>query len=187
MEQVEDIHNIHNIYKKKEKEFNEKLDISKNYKYIFAEDNIVKLYLGTQLVLTASYCLLGRYNLYNSIWYWGYGLFLVNKSLSVEKKTLKQFNKNLLKKILKKTDKYYPDHEFYNYITFNDNFLIKISDMAKIIEFGIYVYDSEWYLPIYNDQNGMTCLQNNNNHCDKDITSLNYIDILLLYDSKLNL
>ena len=129
-----------------------KIDIDKDYEYVFTDENIVEMYLDGKLKLKAEYNIIGLYNIPLSVWYWGWNIAFVNKNLTVTINKIKEF----LNIITKDTSSYSKfnkiEIEELHYVLSNDNFYISSSNIDKIIKLALYLTKGIWYFPVkYSD------------------------------------
>ena len=154
---------INKYYNKNKKSIVGKYNPNENYSYKFTLDennnSIVKLYKNKKPVLDAIYDIAGIYNLYNSVWYWGFNIDRVNRKL-VERS-----------KVIKKFPKYIKEHpsEFTNrtrdellFRTNNGNFHTSIDNIKLLIKLILYLTKSIWYIPICYGKDDTTFVCNNN-------------------------
>lgn len=151
MPKYEDL--INQIFLKKKDMWN----LGAEYKYEYIDDKI-KISKDGKYVLAADYKLLGLYNIYNSVWYWGYSVFLVNKRKAVEKEKLAVFYDNFLKDMKNFDDIAYLEH--VNYFTNNDNFYISLNKIDMVVKIGMQAFDGDWFLIMCNTSNNTTCIPN---------------------------
>jgi len=133
-----------------------KIDISKDYEFVFLEENnmnIVEFYLNKKLKLRAEYNILGLYNMPLSIWYWSWNIAFINKNLIVN--SLKDFV-NVLDKNYSKFDP--KEAEELYYLFSNDNFYISAKNIDKLIKVSLFLTQGLWIFPI---------LHKNSNKMDK--------------------
>lgn len=139
----------------KKKDIIDIIDPNYNYDYKFSTDKdnnaIVEVLKNNKLVIKAEYELLGLYNLFNSVWYWGFGLDLVNRDLVKGSKSIKEFSK-IIKKNYEDFDK--KEAEILYFRTNNNNFYTSKKNIDNIVKLGLYITKSKWFLPVcYNNDN----------------------------------
>jgi len=123
-----------------------------NYRYIFSDDHngdhlIEIINKDTdKLVIKARYSIIGMYNFYNSIWYWGYGIQLANKNAGDKSKVVLNVVDDI-KRNLKK----YDDPDTLHYIASNSNFYCSTKNIPMVVQLGMYVMNSEWFIEIKYD------------------------------------
>ncbi len=158
------LNKINKYYNKNKKNIVGKYKLNNgDYSYKFILDgnnnNIIKLYKNKKPVLDAIYDIAGIYNLYNSVWYWGFNIDRVNRKL-VERS-----------KVIKKFPKYIKEHpsEFTNrtrdellFRTNNGNFHTSIDNIKLLIKLILYLTKSIWYIPICygKDDTTFVCINN---------------------------
>lgn len=135
------------LYHQKYKDMNKKIDLTKQYQYIFSSNdnkNIVEFYLNDKLKLKAEYNVIGLYNMTISVWYWGWNIAFINKKLIYEISKIKQSVQNLLKSNeIKNKDK----EELY-YLVNNDNFYISNENVNKILKLVLFCTPGLWIFPV---------------------------------------
>jgi hypothetical protein len=168
---------VEKYFDNKKKDIIDSLDPSYNYDYKFSTDknnnSIVEVLKNGKLVIKAEYELLGLYNLFNSVWYWGYGLDLVNRDLVKISKSIKDFSKTI-KKNYNDFDK--KEAEILYFRTNNNNFYTAKKNIENIVKLGLYITKSIWFLPVcYNNDNiPVSCEKISN---DGSIKNLEYLII----------
>ena len=150
-----------------------KFDPNKNYKYKFYKDNnnnhIVQLYDDNNLVIEATYDIAGIYNIYNSIWYWGWNIDTIDRQLVKRSKKVKGFAKyikNHLGISLKERDKLY-------YWSSNGNFYTSTNNVLHLIKLILYLTKSVWYLPVCYGKDSFKPIICNSDHKINDNDSKN--------------
>lgn len=140
---------VEKYYQKSMKRVEKNLDPQKNYNYKFYVDhhnkNIVEIFEGEKFVLKAEYDLAGIYNFYNSVWYWGWNIDVVNRTLVDRSKVIKEFS-NYLKKNYEKFDGVEAEELYFR--TSNGNFFTSKKNIAKIVKLALYLTKSLWFLPV---------------------------------------
>ena len=144
---------INQIFTKKKEMWN--MESEYNYEYV---DDKIKVSKNGKYVLIADYKILGLYNIYNSVWYWGYNVFLANKRKTVEKNKLTSFYDTFLKDMKNFDDISYL--EYVNYFANNDNFYISLNKIDMVVRVGLQAFEGDWYLILCNTSNSTTCLPN---------------------------
>lgn len=131
-------------------------DIQKEYHYVFSKDNngknIIELLdpKTDKLILKAEYSIMGMYNTYNSVWYWGYNLSFVNHQAAKKSKVLLDVPKEI-----KKEYKQYKDKEAdeIHYMSSNGNFFLDVQNIPKVVQLGLFAMEGEWFIEIKYDSN----------------------------------
>lgn len=168
MKNLEDI--IKQNYNKKNKDNN----LTSTYQYSFLSDDRIEISENNVPIIEAEYKSLGIYNLYNSVWYWSYNVFLANKNTVVNKDIVKKYNDKLLIDMKNYTDISYV--EYVNYITSNDNFYISLKNLDMVIQVALHIFDYDWY--VMNCGNGnLTCKVDEVSSSSDKIKKLEYIII----------
>lgn len=148
---------INEYYQKQKEIISKKYNTENQYNYKFSKKNTkdyIELYNGTELVMKAEYELMGIYNIFNSVWYWAYNIEAVDRNLTKESEKIKEFSTSLLKNI-KDYDKI--EAEYYRFLSNNGNFFISSSKIMRIIKFMLYVTKGEWFIPLCEGKDNVTC------------------------------
>lgn len=152
------------------------LESNNNYANILNNDNIMVSYnndiivikINNKIIAEANYKLLGIYNTYNSVWYWGYNTYFNNTNI------IKKNNKEkYINKILKDNNEKTSNLEMIYYILSNDNFYISLKNIEQVLKVGLYIYKGEYMLQLTNNK-----IFNNNDKLKK-------IEYILLYNLKI--
>ncbi len=163
---------INEYYQKQKEKISKKYNPDKQYTYKF-KNNIIELYNNSELIMKAEYELIGIYNIFNSIWYWAYNIEAVDRSLTKESEKIKDFAKTLLTDI-KNYDKV--EAEYYRFLSNNPNFYISSNKILKLVKLMLYVTKGEWYIPICEGKDNVTCTNNKINKNDT-VKRIEYIMI----------
>jgi len=144
---------IENYYLRQKEQFQFK--INNGVKYTFSEKNginYVEIIDHGKLVLKAEYSLIGLYNVGVSVWYWGWNIAMIDKSLIQKIKKIKKYYKT----IKAEYHKYNAQEidEIYYFLR-NGNFYISQQNVLKIVKLALFLTKSNWYLEVMrNDQTG---------------------------------
>lgn len=145
--------NVNNYFNESKEQISKKIDINKNYEYVFNDNdvNIVEIYLNDKLKLRAEYNIMGLYNIPLSMWYWSWDIAFVNKNLIKDVIKIKEFV-NVIDKEYNKFDKI--EAEELHYVISNGMFYISgdNDNIDKIIKLGLYLTKAIWYFPIKFEQ-----------------------------------
>jgi hypothetical protein len=130
------------------------------YEYI-SENNVHKIIIKKEdnPILIAEYKLLGVYNVYNSVWYYGFNVALAamaNKNTIIDKSKLLEYNTNLLFNMGKYSDMDYV--EYVNYMTSNDNFYVSLNKIDLVKKLGVLIYNADSVICTCDSINKVTCL-----------------------------
>lgn len=143
-----------------------KIDITKDYDYVFVDDNIVEMYLDDKLKFKAEYGILGMYNIPVSVWYWSWNIAFINKKLTKNTDEIKEFAVTLNKDYAK-FDK--TEVEKLHYLVSNDNFYISGKNVDKLIKLSLYLTKAIWCFPI-----------KHHNVKEKDVERIDKIEYILI-------
>ncbi|QKF93878.1 hypothetical protein QKU48_gp0420 [Fadolivirus algeromassiliense] len=154
---------INNFYETQKAEMSKKINITKEYEYVFVNDNdidYVEIYLDGKLKLKGEYNIIGMYNIPLSIWYWSWNIAFVNKQLMKKIFPLKNSANDLITKYTQFNKK---DADELHYILTNGNFYISGEGLDKLLKFVIYQTNGIWYFPVKH-----TVKNKNSNPADQD-------------------
>lgn len=158
-------------YNNLKKDMLTKLDVNKEYTFIFSNDNdnyIVEIYLDDKLIIKAEYDIVGLYNIPLSIWYWSWDIAFLNKKLIGNMIKVKEFSKNL-KDNYNNFDR--QEAEELHYILSNGNFYISSDKIDRIIKLVLFITKGMWIFPIkYSNNNN-----NNKNNIMDQMDRIQYI------------
>jgi|LakMenEpi03Aug12_release.lakeMendotaPanAssembly.Ray.scaffolds.fasta_scaffold264883_2 hypothetical protein len=139
---------IKNYYEEQKKFILKKIDVTKDFDYEFIESdnlNIVEIYLDGKIKIKAEYNVVGMYNIPLSIWYWGWNIAFINKTLTNKIMDVKNYANNISKKY-NDFNKY--DIEEIQYLLSNDNFYVSGDNINKLLEIALYLTKGIWILPV---------------------------------------
>lgn len=135
-------------YNNLKKVISSKLDINKEYTYIFSNDNnnyIVEIYLDDNLIIKAEYDIVGLYNIPLSVWYWSWNISFINEKLIGNLSKVKEFSGNIKDNYknfdIKEADELY-------YLLSNGNFYVSSDKIDLIIKLVLYITGGIWIFPI---------------------------------------
>ena len=142
---------INNYFNDQKGQISKKLDINKDYEFIFGDnDNVVEIYLNGKLKLKAEYNTIGLYNIPLSVWYWAWNISFINKNLIKDVLKIKDYV-NVIDKDYNKFNNL--EAEELHYVLSNDNFYVSGDNIDKIIKLALFLTKGIWYFPIkYTDQ-----------------------------------
>lgn len=143
--------NVNNYFNEAKEQISKKIDVNKNYEYVFDDNdiNIVEIYLNDKLKLKAEYNIMGLYNIPLSMWYWSWDIAFVNKNLIKDVIKIKEFV-NVIDKEYNKFSKI--EAEELHYVISNGMFYISGDNIDKIIKLALYLTKAIWYFPIKFEQ-----------------------------------
>lgn len=173
---------IDKYYEKKNNEISKYIDLTKNYRFKFIIKDNSKYYIDiydidtNKKLLRATFDLIGVYNLFNSVWYWGWNIDMVDKKLVRKSLEIKRYS-NYIKNNFDNFDPIYAEEMYYKLI--NGNFYTSTDNIDRLIKLSMYVLKGLWILPICNGKNNTICsFYNNKNHLQKE--QLNRIEYIML-------
>ena len=144
------IEKFNKYFEQNKEKIAKKFDPNKNYKYKFYKDNnnnhVVQLRDNDNLIVVeAIYDIAGIYNMYNSIWYWGWNIDTVDKQLIKRSEKVKEFAKYIKTHPEKFT---HMERDKLYYWSNNGNFYTSTNNVLHLIKLILYLTKSIWYLPI---------------------------------------
>ena len=167
-------------FNKMQTEIVKRFDPDKKYIYNLQKDhmdnNTIELYdENKNFVLKAEYELIGIHNIFNSVWYWGWNIHLVDSALTKKSKNIKHISKDIKNNYSnydpKEADEYY-------YITKNGNFYTSSDNIMKLVKLAMFINKGLWYIPICHGKDNTTCTKINKNK-DKDL-SIKRVEYLMI-------
>lgn len=147
---------INNVFNDKKKAISKVIDINKNYNNKIYKNNdgkyMLEFFENDKSVMKTECCMMGMYNVYNSVWYWAWNLDNIDKQLLDNK--VQNFSheiKRKLEDIKKVHDVQYMEQLYYR--TSNGNFYISPKNIEGLIKLGLYILDGHWVtsIPIEGD------------------------------------
>lgn len=137
---------VDDYYKDIKDNIQSKLDINKEYEYIFDGDT-VNIMLNNKIKIKAEYNIVGLYNIGLSVWYWGYSIDFINKKFTEKLDIIRKFPI-----ILEKDSKEFSSQELeeLHFMTSNTNFYCSGQNIDRIIKFVLFMTNSVWFVPIKN-------------------------------------
>jgi hypothetical protein len=146
---------INHYYEHKEKKISKILDLNDNFQCLTYTDNngnhILELIKNDKLILKAEYQLIGFYNIINSLWYWGWGIDMVDRSLVKDVEKIKTFP-NYIKNNMNIFD--HKEVEKLHFRTENSSFFMDIKKVIELIKLAIYYLNVEWYATVCYGRDG---------------------------------
>lgn len=151
---------VDSYYDQQKTKYSNIIDLSKPYNSnMYVDDNgnhIIELIYDGKIKIKAEYELIGMYNISNSMWYWGWAIDLIDKSLIKSVTEMKEFPE-----FIKENFKLFGNKEAEDlyFKTDTASFYTDHENIEKILKLTLYQLKSDWYLTICHgrDNNKKTC------------------------------
>ncbi len=150
---------IEKYYQEKKDKYSAKINLSKKYDAnTYSKDgtHILELLYDGDIILKAEYELLGFYNITNSMWYWGWGTEMVDRSLVKSSEKMKDFPDYILKHLKDFDNK---EAEDLHFKTDFPSFFVNVDNIEMLLKLGLYYLNLDWYITLCTgrDGNSSTC------------------------------
>ena len=170
------IKKLESNFKSKQKQYDNKFKSYDEIRFIkdkSSDDGIAEIHKNGQLLIRFRYFIAGAFNFYNSIWYWGHNIQLVDKNLTKKTIKVKQFAADI-KKNYSKYNSVEADQLYF--ITNNDNFYTSNKNILLPIKLIMFLTNGLWFIPICYGKDGNILLQG----CSSDNLSIKRMDYLII-------
>lgn len=174
--------NVDKHYANQKKYITKFVDLNEQYVYQLSKDptgsHIITLIDEDtgKSVLRAKYHIVGMYNVYNFIWYWGWNIDHADKQLTQKSKQVYDFS-NQIKKNISKNDPHMLEEIYFR--THNGNYYTSFGNVPPILKLALYLLKDIWYLAICHDTDkvhiAQKCVLNNKYNEELHLKKVEYI------------
>jgi hypothetical protein len=147
-------------YDKQKGRYSDRVDGSKSYdSNMYVDDNgrhIIELSYDGKVRFKAEYELIGMYNVANSMWYWGWAIDLIDKSLVESSRKMLDFPKFIKENYSMFTSEEADDLYFK---TSTANFYTDQKNIEKILKLTLFQLKADWFITVCHgrDDTKKTC------------------------------
>lgn len=145
---------INDYFEKQHKKF----DLPDDYTLKFIEVNDqkkVQVYSKKKLLFEGTYDIIGLFNVNSSVWYWGWAVDFVDRSL-VERST--EIKKYIKKSFYEKKPTEKQEQAIYFYAK-TGSFMTNVENVLFLIKLSLFILKGEWFLQYTHSEDDMNTVK----------------------------
>lgn len=168
---------VSDYYDDREDEMKKSYDISRKYEHKLTKDkndrNILELFdSDKKSVHRGEYEIIGIYDLTTSVWYWGWNIDLVDRTLVKSIDAVKEITNEVKKNHSKYESR---EADYLHFISSNGNFFTIPDRLQGIIKVAMFETKAKWYVPIVYTADESSYVQSDEKSLDPQAQKIEFL------------